>query len=155
MDDLELVTYCGLYCGLCSQRCRTPGQAGLLRATMEKDGWDKWAKDTPSLPGFNEFWSFLGRLAELKPSCRKGCGAPFCAIRKCAQAKKVDACPFCDEYPCQRVLGIAAGYPTMLADGQRMKAKGVSVWVQEQEERRKTGFAYVDIRCYPYSVPDK
>ena len=47
------------------------------------------------------------------------------------------------------------GYPTMLADGQRMKAKGLSAWVLEQEERRKTGFAYVDIRCYPYQVPDK
>jgi hypothetical protein len=28
-------------------------------------------------------------------------------------------------------------------------------WIQEQEERRKTGFAYVDIRTNPYNVPDK
>ncbi len=152
MDDLELVTYCGLYCGLCGQRNRTPRQAASLRETMRKEGWDNWAKNDPD---FKEFWSYLGQMAEQEPSCRKGCGPPFCAIRKCAQEKKLDACPFCAEYPCQRVLGIAAGYPTMLADGQRMKAKGVSAWVQEQEERRKTGFSYVDIRTPPYRVPDK
>jgi len=152
MDDLELVTYCGLYCGLCSHRNRIPGQAGSLRQSMQKEGWDRWAKDDPD---FKEFWSYLGRLAESTPSCRQGCGPPFCAIRKCVQEKKLDACPFCEQYPCQRILGIAAGYPTMLADAKRMKDKSVSVWVQEQEERRKTGFAYVDIRNYPYRVPDK
>ncbi len=152
MDDLELVTCCGLYCGLCGHRNRTPIQAGTLRQTMQKEGWDVWGNDDP---GFKEFWSYLGRLTELAPSCRKGCGPPFCTIRKCVQERKLDACPFCDEYPCQRVQGIAAGYPTMVADGRRMKAKGVKAWVQEQEERRKTGFAYVDIRTPPYHVPDK
>ena len=141
MDDLELVTYCGLYCGLCSRRARTLPQASSLRQAMQREGWDKWAVDDPSFPHFKEFWTYLGRLAGLQPSCRKGCGPSFCTMRKCAQEKKVVACPLCDEYPCQRVLSIAAGYPTMLADGQRMKSKGVSAWVQEQEERRKTGFA--------------
>ena len=52
------------------------------------------------------------------------------------------------------MLGIAEGYPTLLADGQRIKKIGLEAWVQEQEERAKTGFAYVDIRCYPYGVPE-
>jgi hypothetical protein len=155
MDKLEQVTCCGLYCGLCTTRNRTPKQAGALRETMRKAGWEFWGGEQAN---FKEFWAFLNRLAEMESdcSCRSGkCGPPFCAIRKCVLGKGLDACPFCDEYPCSRVLGIAQGYVTMLADGKRMKEKGLDVWIEEQEERRKTGFAYADIRNYPYSVPDK
>jgi hypothetical protein len=50
-------------------------------------------------------------------------------------------------------MGIAKGYPTLIADGNRIREIGIETWIQEQEERAKTGFAYGDIRCYPYSVP--
>ena len=63
-------------------------------------------------------------------------------------------CPFCDEYPCDRILGLAKGYVTMLADGKRMKEIGIERWIEEQEKRKATGFAYVDIRCEPYDIPD-
>jgi len=155
MADLEQVTYCGLYCGLCSQRNRIPRLAGGLRESMHKEGWDQWGN---GIPGFEGFWSFLNNLAdsESRCSCRSGqCGPPFCAIRKCAPEKGVEACPFCDEYPCDRILGLAKGYVTMLGDGKRMNQIGLDAWIEEQEERRKTGFAYVDIRCHPYEVADK
>ena len=32
---------------------------------------------------------------------------------------------------------------------------GLDRWIEEHEARRATGFAYVDIRCDPYEVPDK
>lgn len=155
MTDLSQVTYCGLYCGLCAQRNRIPRRAQALRESMHKESWDLWGKEVPN---FNEFWAFLNRLAESEPqcNCREGkCGPPFCAIRKCAQQRGIDACPFCSDYPCERIQGIAKGYVTMLADAKRMKEIGIDAWIQEQEERRKTGFAYVDIRCQPYEVPDK
>lgn len=154
MTNLEQVTYCGLYCGLCAHRNRIPQSAALLRDAMHKEGYDNWSKD---LPQFSEFWKFLNDLAESESrcSCRAGqCGPPFCGIRKCAAKKGVDACPFCDEYPCRKILGIAKGYVTMLADGQRMKTIGIDAWIQEQEERRKTGVAYADIRILPYEIPD-
>jgi len=122
---------------------------------MRKEAWDQWG---PAIAGFKEFWCFLNGLAdsESRCSCRGGqCGAPFCAIRKCAQTKGVDVCPFCHEYPCSRILGLAKGYVTMLADATRMKDIGIEAWIVEQEERRTTGFAYADIRCHPYEVPDK
>jgi len=155
MADLTQVTYCGLYCGLCAQRTRIPQRAGALRESMQKEGWDHWGG---GIPGFNEFWPFLNDLADggSRRSCRGDtCGAPFCTIRKCAREKGVDVCPFCDEYPCDRILGLAKGYVTMLADAERMKSIGIDAWIAEQEERRKTGFDYVDIRCHPYEVPDK
>ena len=152
MADLRFVTYCGLYCGLCTQCNRTPKQAAALRDTMHKDGWDFWGKE---IPKFGDFWEFLQGLVdgEAKASCRAGCGAPFCGIRKCAQKKGVEVCPFCDEYPCSRIDGLAKGYINMIGDAQRLKEIGLDKWIEEQEERRATGFAYSDIRCDGYEVP--
>jgi hypothetical protein len=155
MADLRLVTYCGLYCGLCSNKNRIPRKAQELQDTMRKEGYERWAQE---IPGFKPFWEFLSGLAKGGPggTCREGtCGAPFCAIRKCARGKKIDICVECAEYPCKKIAGVAKGYPTLLADGKRMKEIGVEAWIKEQEERAGTGFAYVDIRCYPYEVPDK
>lgn len=156
MANLKLVTYCGLYCGLCSQKNRTPKRAKALLDIMKKDGYEYWGGE---LPGFKEFWKFLKKLIELERppnNCRDGkCGPPFCSIRKCAKEKGIEICVFCKEYPCKRIEGIAKGYPTLFADGKRIKKIGIDKWIKEQEERAKTGFSYVDIRCYPYEVPDK
>jgi len=35
-----------------------------------------------------------------------------------------------------------------------MKEIGIEAWIEEQEKRAKTGFAYVDIRCEPYDIPE-
>jgi len=153
MANLEQITFCGLYCGLCASRHRIPERAAALRDAMRKEGYDNWGK---VMPQFGDFWAFLNNLADSSAvcNCRKGnCGPPFCGIRKCAQKKGIEVCPFCEEYPCRMILGIAKGYVTMLADGQRMKSIGIDAWIQEQEERRKTGFAYADIRVQPYEVP--
>jgi len=155
MDNLKFVTYCGLYCGLCSNRGRIPKQADALRETMAKEKYDKWAT---GIPNFNEFWEYLTNHCEPDeccPGCRQGGGSPSCTIRKCAIEKKIDVCVFCKEFPCKRILGLAKGYTTLIADSKRMKEIGIDTWVREQEERAKTGFAYCDIRCYPYTVPDK
>lgn len=155
MDGLELVAYCGLYCGLCAQRGGIPHQADALRESMVKEGYEFWGKE---LLGFNEFWSFPIDLCDPDKACsgcRQGGGPPFCSIRKCARERQVDICISCEEYPCNRVLGIAKGYPTLIADGNRIQEVGIEAWIQEQEERAKTGFAYVDIRCYPYDIPEE
>ena len=72
---------------------------------------------------------------------------------ECAREKGVDVCAFCGQFPCARVLGVAKGYPTLIADAERMKELGIDAWIEEQEARATTGFAYLDIRCYPYEVP--
>lgn len=154
MGDLTLVTYCGLHCGLCAQRGRIPHQASELRDTMSTEGYESWATD---MPGFSEFWQFLTDLGDPDqacPGCRQGAGPPFCGIRKCASGKGIDVCPECDEYPCHRIAELAQGYPTLLADGERMCAIGLDAWIEEQEERMDRGFVYADIRCHPYEVPE-
>jgi len=146
MADLEQVTYCGLYCGLCARRNRIPTRARALVDAMHTEGWDVWGGETP---GFREFWAFLTDMAvsESRYSCRASqCGAPFCGIRKCAREKNIQVCVHCDEYPCERILDLAKRYVNLLADGARLKEIGLDAWIEEQEERRKTGFAYADIR---------
>ena len=148
MADLKLVTYCGLHCTLCAQRGRIPRQAQELRESMHKEGYDFWGTE---IPGFKEFWKFLTDLCDVDngcPGCRAGGGYPACTIRKCARERGIEICVFCEEYPCERVLEIAKRYPTLLADGKRMREIGLEAWIQEQEERAKTGFAYADIRYH-------
>lgn len=154
MADLEQVTYCGLYCGLCAQRNRIPQRADALRDAMHKEGWDFWGVD---IPDFKQFWSFLNDIAdsESRSACRGGkCGRPDCPIRICARQKNIEVCVFCESYPCDNILNLARSYINLLADARHMKEIGIEAWIQEQEERKKTGFAYADIRVRPSRPPD-
>lgn len=154
-EDLRLVTFCGLYCGLCAERGRIAQQALGLRDSMAKEGYELWGND---LPDFAPFWRFLTRLADPDkacPGCRQGGGPPFCGIRKCALRRGVRICAECEDYPCKGLLGLAKGYPTLLADGQRMREVGLAQWIAEQEARADAGFAYVDIRYHPYEIPEE
>jgi hypothetical protein len=109
--------------------------------------YDKWGH---SLEGFTPFWKFLYELADtsVPKRCREEtCGIPNCEMRDCAKARGVEACPLCDEYPCEVFLNFSKRYPTLLFDGRRMKEIGIRAWITEQEARRENGFCYGDIRC--------
>ena len=146
MPDLRHVAYCGLYCELCATGGRIPGEARALRDTMTKEVYEFFG---PYIEGFAPFWEFLKGLSRSSargPVCREGCGNPDCAIRKCAVNRGMDLCVSCKDYPCEHVLALAERYPTLLADGKRLQTVGLEKWIEEQEERAITGFAYADIR---------
>jgi hypothetical protein len=147
MDDISEVAYCGLYCPNCGMKCHLPQRASALVEEMKAHGWDKWG---PVFEGFVPFWKFLQGLADtsVPKHCRDDtCGDPNCPIRKCAEKKGIDACPFCDDYPCKMISDFSKSNPTMIFDGQRMKEIGMRAWIAEQETRRRNGFCYGDIRC--------
>ena len=153
MSELHNVTYCGLYCKLCSIKSRIPQTASVLRNTMAQDGREDYGEYI--VPDFKTFWSTLNRLAgfeETCPDCRGGCGDPGCNIRKCAKERETELCPLCGEYPCDHINALARRYPNLIADGQRLKEIGVESWIQEKEERCNTGFCYCDIR-FPQKDP--
>jgi hypothetical protein len=146
MTDLKRVAYCGLYCGLCLNGCRIPRRAQELKELLDKVAIAEWG---PELPGFDGFWPFLGNLAdfESRASCREhSCGPKPCEIRTCASAKSLDACPFCDSYPCEHIESLAKRYVTLLGDGHRMRDVGIDRWIEGQEARQACGFAYADLR---------
>jgi hypothetical protein len=148
-DQLEFVTYCGLYCGLCAERSRIPRRAAALQAAMTDEGWPYWG---PTMPDFNEFWRFLQELSEGGcPGCRAGGGYPKCQIRLCARERGFDLCVHCPEFPCEHVAALAQRYPTLIADNRRLQAVGLARWLAEQEERARRGVVYADIR---YQEPD-
>jgi hypothetical protein len=131
MADLTLVSYCGLYCGLCAHRGRIRQRARELRESLYREQRDPSGAAIPK-----EFQSLLCSLADSKTrcSCRQGtCGPPLCGIRRCAQQRGVALCPFCDEYPCDRILERSKSSSSMLANGMRMKAVGIEAWIREQE----------------------
>jgi len=48
-NNLRLVAYCGLYCGLCAHRARIPKRAKSLKETLHDEGMDSWYKYVPSM----------------------------------------------------------------------------------------------------------
>jgi len=148
MQDLTCVTYCGLYCKLCDNLARIPQQASALHTTLQKGGWD--ALGPHLITDFKEFWAVLKQLSQIGPhfkGCRGGkCGNPDCNIRKCAQSRKVELCPSCEDYPCKHIRALAKRYPSLIGDGKRRQEVGLDQWIQEQEERCRTDFCYSDIR---------
>ena len=143
-EQFEFVAYCGLYCGLCAERSRIPQQAAALQATMTEEGWPYWG---PTMPDFTEFWRFLQKLTgEGCPGCRADGGYPECPIRICARERGIDLCNRCPDFPCAHVEALAARYPTLLADNQRLRSVGLECWLAEQEERARRGVVYADIR---------
>ncbi len=148
---LRLVTYCGLYCGLCAQRARVPRIARQLQQTLHEEGFDDFYQYLPDMKEtFPTFWTFLEKLASFECSCRTGKGGPpDCKIRNCATERRILLCPLCTEYPCKDIERLAERYPTLLQDGRRLRRIGVTKWVDEQEARARRGFTYADVRFSP------
>ncbi|MBN1285506.1 MAG: DUF3795 domain-containing protein [Anaerolineae bacterium] len=145
-DQLKFITYCGLYCGLCSARARIPQQAQALRESMDREGYPYWGR---TIPGFEPFWQFLEDLSDIDkacPGCRQDGGDPGCEIRVCTRERQVDICAFCNDFPCEKIREFAKTYPTLITDGERMKTIGIDAWIAEQEKRAAAGFVYTDIR---------
>lgn len=144
-DQLEFVTYCGLYCGLCAERARIPKQAAALQQAMTEEGWPSWGA---AVPGFTTFWDFLQKLQEKGgcAGCRAGGGFPQCQIRTCAQDRGLELCSGCPDFPCEHIAALGARYPTLIADNRRLQAVGLEQWLEEQRERVRRGVVYADIR---------
>ena len=146
-EELRLIGYCGLYCGLCAHRNRIPQRARLLREALHEEGWDSWYKYNDSIKEtFPAFRDFLEDLVKSDCTCRTGGGSPDCKIRTCAKERGVDVCPLCPEYPCVLIEDLAEHYVTAIQDGKRLRRIGLKAWAREQEERARRGVVYADTR---------
>ena len=149
MERLNEVGYCGVYCPNCEARCQIPARATALIRAMKAAQYDDWCPPAT--------WKFLNDLTDeavLKRCRKETCGAPHCAMRKCAKDKGIEVCPLCADYPCAMIQELTRTNPTMIFDGQRMREIGVEPWIEEQEERRRNGFCYGDVRCGRDIIPE-
>ncbi len=139
--DKRFVCYCGLYCENCSVRAKVKPAANALRDALSGEGLDRYIG---YIPGGEGFWPFLEGMAGEKvfTSCIKGCGNPDCKIRICAKEKHIEACAFCESYPCAHFDDMLRDYPMIAEDNRLLKEKGFDVWGALQDRRRAQGFTY-------------
>lgn len=146
-DRRKLVTYCGLYCGLCDWHARLPQRAAALKESLER-------AEFPAPKPVQQFLQNLCQPGEDK-RCRGGTCGGKCAIKKCAIGKGVTICAECGEFPCKHVKTLARSEPMLVHDGERIRKIGLDAWIEEQEQRKSRGFCYADVRCLPCTVPEE
>ena len=145
MDKInpKYIGYCGLYCGNCAFKVKiTPG-AITLHKEIKKAGFGDIIQ---LIPGGEAFWSFLKGMVNpgICSSCKDGGGNPGCAVRICAKEKHVQLCALCELYPCEKFIPFFENYSVLKQDNELLKEKGMEVWTELQDTRRKTGFCYGD-----------
>ena len=86
----ELIAYCGLYCGACSFRM----------AAEEND-----RNHILNMPACYD--GLKNNLLEWCPGCRLENKCGECAIRDCAEIKKIDYCGLCSSFPCEKIISFA------------------------------------------------
>ncbi|MCX6558652.1 MAG: DUF3795 domain-containing protein [Candidatus Aminicenantes bacterium] len=117
----EYLSPCGMYCSVCA-----------VRAADRDD--DRELKEK------------LAPIFGIKPEqvacdgCRSEKAFPFalaCAIRACANEKRLEACHQCGDFPCNHVSAFPfeISRQAMLAAMPRWKELGTEQWVKETEKR--------------------
>jgi hypothetical protein len=121
-NDLNLLAYCGLYCGGCSFKVAFQEKNREHLLAMPKK-YEKY-KDV-------ELVDCAGCRVEDR------CGE--CLIRKCAQEKKLTYCGDCEEFPCKRINdfssdGIFHHFET-IENIKNIQKNGIDSWLNDQKNK--------------------
>lgn len=148
MSDDDLITYCGLFCDLCAERCILPRMARELLATVKDEGYDCFCEFVPGMKDhYPSFVKVLQDLSEMDCKCRDGSGGPpGCEIRICAKGKGMFVCMDCQDFPCDKWISVAKVYPFLIMDSTRYKEAGREAWLMEQKAKGAKGFCYRMVR---------
>jgi hypothetical protein len=119
---MELIAYCGLYCGACSFRL----------AATEND-----PMHLQSMPSSYDY--LKGQPVELCPGCRLENKCGECAIRDCASGRELLHCGQCREFPCDRIIAFNNdGKPhhgEVLGNLQLLREIGERRWLEQMEAK--------------------
>ena len=145
--DNKYYAYCGICCINCYQTIYVGPAAKALCSNMKKIGYEKFGH---SIPDFDTFWNFLNHIVDEDgcKCCKSDGGNPYCKIRICAKEKKVEACAFCEDYPCKEFNNVFKLYPILEEDNIYLKENGFNLWSEMQKKRRMDGYTYTK------SLPD-
>ena len=106
-ENVELIAYCGLYCGEChGYTGKIADLARDLRKELRQAKYARMAAALAEMPFFavykdyDKCYEVLGAMVKMrcKRTCRGGGGPPFCKMRKCCQKKGIRGCWECDEF---------------------------------------------------------
>jgi hypothetical protein len=150
MDNKELVTYCGAYCGECAL---FPGFTALREAAkalnelIEIHGLQNWiprawlpeAENKFDFAEFRKGLSFFSNAESFfvcRKRCKEGGGFAECIMRQCCQERGLDVCFDCADFPCDKV----PWNPTMIKRAGEYKKLGRDKWLRQEAKKAKQGF---------------
>ncbi len=117
----DLLAPCGLYCGVC----------GILIA--DRDGNEKFKERLCTVYGTRpEDLHCKGCLSDdVFGFCK------VCAIKSCVQAKGIEGCHQCDDFPCEHIrkFPMPVGKRVMLRAIPEWREMGTEAWVKAEEKR--------------------
>ncbi len=135
--EFRLDTYCGLYCGACD--ILIANWHGAVEELAQA-----WSVDPESL-------RCQGCKSEVVCIYCAGC-----AIRQCAQSRKLEFCFECEEYPCAGLVAFrndgTSHHAIVLRNQQFIRDQGWERWLEAQQGRWTcpkcgAGFCWYDQKC--------
>lgn len=145
MVMIELVTYCGGYCGLCGRWKETATLVRLAKALAEladAHGYQHWMPEDVKEFNYTEFRKALGFFSDenswlvCKRGCKGGDGNPFCEIRNCCKNLGLDLCFDCGKFPCDKVKD----NPEMIKGATEYRKLGKDEWLTQMVQKAKQGW---------------
>jgi hypothetical protein len=138
-NNIELLAYCGLYCGDCAGYTGEIADAArVLKETTEKYKFAQTARHlfAKELKDFDHFREMLNFMTELK--CPKPCrqhndGEVKCEILKCCREKGFYACHECDSFEtCEKLkkLGGLHG-ESHIKNLRAIREMGIENWIKK------------------------
>jgi hypothetical protein len=144
-DPLEMVAYCGLYCGECfGHQGRIADLARDLRKELRMTRFDLTAETlakTDHFDGFSKYedcYQVLGAMVKIrfKSGCRSNRGSPYCGIRECSKSKGMDGCWECDAFEeCEKLEFLEGNHGIAhIRNLRRISQKGIEGFLDGKKE---------------------
>lgn len=120
--SIELLAYCGLYCGACS-----------FKVAYEENNREHITR----MPAMYDH--FKNEPLEFCPGCRLENRCGDCEIRDCARSKEIEYCSLCDVFPCEKIINFNNdGKPhhgESIGNLNLLKNIGEEKWLELQKEK--------------------
>jgi hypothetical protein len=138
-QNMDLVAYCGLYCGDClMHKGEVADLARDLRKKLRETKFERVAKGLSKifkdLENYEQCYQVLGTMVRLRcrRACRQGGGPPACKMRNCCQRKGIQGCWECEEFEtCQKLEFLRAVHgEAHLKNLRKIKKQGISGFVE-------------------------
>ena len=136
-DILNILAPCGLNCQKCLSHINSDIKMLSQDLQTALGNFDRYAERFSGfMPVFNNYSQFKELLHFFTQGscqgCRSGdCKYPNCGVAKCYQAKGVDFCFQCDEFPCNHSNLDPDLHRRWLQMNMRMKEIGVGAYFEE------------------------
>jgi hypothetical protein len=139
--ELELLGYCGLYCGACTYyHALFPDGKQVLEDAIAKG----YLRREGSCTGCR------GKSESMFYHCY------ICEIKKCAISKGIEHCGLCAGFPCERIIefqnqGHSIHHKEVIDNLNELKDKDPKKWLEEQEKkwscRYGKHFGWYEVNC--------